>query len=82
MMDVKGLVDYAVEIGRLNKSLTTTSPQIETLEKKMVTEGYEDKVPEDLKKSNIEKLESLQKKKVEIEEAIANLERLALIDKK
>jgi valyl-tRNA synthetase len=82
MMDVKGLVDYKVEIGRLQKNLKTTVPLIEQLEKKMSTEGYEVNVPDDLKAANKEKLEALQKKKTDLEEAITNLEKLELLDKK
>jgi valyl-tRNA synthetase len=81
-MDVKGLVDYNVEIDRLKKHLKTTLPAIESLEKKMAMEGYDEKVPEDLKKTNAEKLESYLVKKNELEEAIANLERLQLLDHK
>lgn len=80
-MDVKGLVDYGVEIGRLQKNLGTTVQQIETLEKKMEVDDYEEKVPVDLKQANSQRLLSLQVKKKEIEEAVANLERLAELDK-
>jgi valyl-tRNA synthetase len=82
MMDVKGLVDYNVEIARLQKDMKPTVHQIETLQSKMAAEGYEDKVPEDLKQANKDKLESFLKKKAEIEDAIANFERLQLLDKK
>jgi valyl-tRNA synthetase len=72
LMDVKGLVDYKVEIARLQKSM---------LEQKMAAKGYEDKVPEDLKEENKKKLESLLGKKSDLEEAIANLQKLQLLDK-
>lgn len=81
-MDVKGLVDYNVEIDRLKKHLKTTEPAIESLEKKMAMEGYDEKVPEDLKRTNSEKLDSYLVKKKELAEAIANLERLQLLDHK
>lgn len=81
LMNVKGLVDYDVEIKRLRKNLKATVPSIETLERKMASEGYEEKVPEDLKKKNKEKLDALEKKKGDLEEAIANLEQLCLLEK-
>ena len=82
LMDVKGLVDYKVEITRMQKSLESTVPAIETLQRKMAADGYEEKVPKDLQEANKQKLESLLGKKTEVEAAIANLERLQLLDKK
>lgn len=78
LMDLKGMVDFKVEIERLQKKLKTTLPQMEQLQKKMEAEEYESKVPDDLKVKNTERLESLQRTKVELEEAIANFEKLAL----
>jgi hypothetical protein len=46
----------------------------------MVAEGYEEKVPQELKEANAKKLESLLVKKTELEETIANLEKLQLIE--
>jgi valyl-tRNA synthetase len=80
LMDVKGLVDYKVEISRLQKSIKTTLPAIQTLEQKMAADGYEVNVPIDLKEANQKKLESLLVKKSDLEEAIANLEKLQLLD--
>jgi valyl-tRNA synthetase len=80
LMDVKGLVDYKVEISRLQKSMNTTMPAIHTLEQKMAADGYQENVPEDLKLANMRKLESLLAKKSDLEEAIANLEQLQLLD--
>jgi valyl-tRNA synthetase len=81
LIDLQGLVDYKVEIGRLQKNLRSTLPTISTLEMKMATDGYTENVPNDLQKANLEKLDSLLKKKCDLEEAIANFERLALLDK-
>jgi valyl-tRNA synthetase len=80
LMDVKGLVDYKVEISRLQKSMKSTMPAIQTLAQKMAAEGYGENVPEDLKETNKKKLESLLGKKSDLEEAIANLEKLQLLD--
>jgi hypothetical protein len=56
-------------------------PALENLEKKMKAPGYEEKVKDDLKKANLEKLEGLQKKAAEIKAAMESFEKLALIDK-
>ena len=49
---------------------------MEQLERKMKANGYEEKVPEALKASNIEKLQGLKKKVADTEEAITKFERL------
>ena len=82
LMDLTGLVDYEAEVNKLNKTLKSTVPAMENLEKKMNMPGYEENVKEDLKEANIVKLEGLKKKVADIEEAIANFERLALLEKK
>jgi valyl-tRNA synthetase len=82
LMDVKGLVDYKVEISRLQKHLKSTLPAMQSLETKMAADGYEANVPDDLKQANKEKLDSLRGKKADLEEAIANFERLQALDNK
>lgn len=82
LVDLKGKVDFKTEIGRLNKNLGKAKGPMQQLEKKMATSGYQDNVPEELKKANDEKLAGLQKKCADIEEAIANFERLLIIDDK
>mmetsp|Transcript_8791 Transcript_8791/g.16849 ORF Transcript_8791/g.16849 Transcript_8791/m.16849 type:complete len:1062 (-) Transcript_8791:43-3228(-) len=80
MMDIKGLVDYAKEIARLNKTLKTTLSQLDQLKNKMAMDGYDEKAPEEQKKQNLEKLESMEKKKTDAEEAVANFEKLAALE--
>jgi valyl-tRNA synthetase len=80
LMDVKGLVDYKVEISRLQKTHVANANLLTTLQKKMAVTGYEDKVPEELRKENTAKLESLNKIKSDLEEAIANFERLSVLE--
>lgn len=82
MVDLKGMVDFKTEIGRLNKNLGKAKGPMEQLEKKMATAGYQENVPEDLKKTNDEKLVGLKKKCNDIEEAIANFERLLSLEEK
>jgi len=80
-MDIKGLVDFAAEIKKLEKNLGKTMPALDNLEKKMKAPGYEEKVSDDLKKTNLEKMEGLQKKAAEIKAAMESFEKLALLDK-
>lgn len=80
MVDLKGMVDYKQEIQRLNKSLKKTANPLQTLERKMAADGYEEKVPEHLKKANTEKLGAYKKEISEIEETIANFERLLSLE--
>jgi valyl-tRNA synthetase len=80
LMDVKGLVDFKVEINRLQKNLKSTLPQLAQLETKVAAAEYATKVPEEVQKDDAERLDSLTKKKKEIEEAITNFEKLALMD--
>ncbi len=82
LIDLKGMVDYKQEIDRLTKSLKKTSTPLQTLERKIAADGYEENVPEDLKKQNAEKLAAYKKEVSEIEETIANFERLLSLDEK
>jgi valyl-tRNA synthetase len=82
LVDLKGMVDYKQEIQRLSKSLKKTSNPMDTLKRKMAADGYEEKVPEDLKKQNSEKLAAYEKEVAEIEETIANFERLVSLEEK
>jgi valyl-tRNA synthetase len=79
LMDLAGLVDFQKEIARLRKDLQGAKKPLESLEQKMAADGYQTKVPEDLQQANLEKLESLKKVVSDIDEAIANFERLALL---
>ena len=82
LMDLAGMVDFKVEIKRLQKDLNGAKKPLESLQRKMAADGYEEKVPEDLKKANLEKLESSKKFVAELEEAIANFERLLSLEEK
>jgi valyl-tRNA synthetase len=75
-------VDYAAEVEKLTKTLKSTLTPLQNLEKKISAAGYEENVNDELKIANIEKLEGLRKKVTDIEEAIANFERLALLEEK
>jgi len=77
LMNIKGLVDYAVEIKKLEKNLKKDLPLLQNLEKKMSADGYEENVPDDLKAANAEKLDGLRKKIAEINDAIEKFQKLA-----
>ena len=82
LVDLKGKVDFKTEIGRLNKNLGKAKGPMEQLEKKMATAGYQENVPDHLKKANGEKLSGLKKKCADIEEAIASFEKLLSLEDK
>jgi len=82
MIDLKGMVDYKQEIQRMTKSLKKTLNPMDTLKRKMTADGYEEKVPEDLKKQNAEKLAAYAKEVNEIQDTIANFERLMSLEEK
>lgn len=82
LMDLTGLVDYAAEIKKLEKSLLKTMPVLNALEKKMNAPGYEAKVSADLKAANEEKLNGLKKKASDLDAAISKFQKLAALENK
>jgi valyl-tRNA synthetase len=81
-VDLKGMVDFKTEIGRLNKQLEKSKGPMEKLEIKMSADGYQENVSDELKQENIEKLEGYKKKVSGIEEAIANFKRMLSFEDK
>jgi valyl-tRNA synthetase len=79
-MDIKGLVDYAAEIKKLEKQLSKTMGPMMQLEIKMAAPGYYDNVSSDIKATNTERLDAMKKKGADIEEAIANFKNLASLE--
>jgi valyl-tRNA synthetase len=55
---IVGIVDIQLEIDRVNKRNTQLAKLIEGLEKKINMKGYEQKVPEEVRKENNDKLTS------------------------
>ncbi|KAL9181914.1 hypothetical protein ACHAXT_012257 [Thalassiosira profunda] len=80
LMDIKGLVDYAAEIKKLEKQLGKTAGPLKQLETKMAAPGYEDNVKDEVKASNTERMEAMKKKMADIEEALANMKNLAELE--
>mmetsp|Transcript_24951 Transcript_24951/g.28859 ORF Transcript_24951/g.28859 Transcript_24951/m.28859 type:complete len:1084 (+) Transcript_24951:124-3375(+) len=79
-MDIKGMVDYNAEIKKLEKNLKKTLPSLQNLEKKMSAAGYEENVNDTLKAQNNEKFSGLQKKVADINDAIENFKKLAVLE--
>jgi len=82
LVDLKGMVDFKTEIGRLNKNLGKAKGPMEQLVKKIASSGYQQNVSDDLKQANDEKVSGLKKKCADIEEAIVNFERLLTLEDK
>lgn len=81
LMDIKGLVDYAAEIKKLEKQISKTTGPMKQLETKMAAPGYEDNVSEEVKATNTERLDGMKKKAADIVEAILNFKNLDEIEK-
>lgn len=75
-MLVKEHLKIDVEIQRLKKKIAETDNYISNFEKKISIPGYEQKVPEEIKKNNKEKLEEYHVEKKKLEESIKFLQEI------
>ena len=73
---LKGIIDAAKEIEKLEKKSTLLSNQYDKLIKATKMQGYEQKVPEDIRLANAEKCDQTQKEIERIVDAIAALKAL------
>merc|ERR1712232_1235494 len=80
-MDLAGMVDFDAEIAKLKKSLLKTQPAVDSILNKMNAEGYEKNATPEFRAQTEEKLASLQKKVDDIQSAIENFEKLAIMEK-
>ena len=76
LMDLTGLIDYDVEIAKLEKTLSKTKPLRDNLVKKVNAPGYREKVSEVISVANDEKLLGLNKKVEELTLAIEKMMQL------
>ena len=53
---LKGIIDPVKEVEKLGKKQDSMKSQLEKLKKSMLIKDYEKKVPEDIRKSNTEKV--------------------------
>lgn len=81
LMDIKGLVDYAAEMKKLEKQLSKTTGPMKQMETKMAAPGYEENVSDQVKATNTERLEAMKKKAADIKVAILNFKNLDEIEK-
>jgi valyl-tRNA synthetase len=58
LLDLNGVIDCKEEIKRLEREVERLTPQVESYRKKINVPGYEDKVPENVRLLNQEKLSS------------------------
>jgi len=82
MMDLTGLVDFAAEAKKLQKQKSKAEPALIRLEKEIAKPGYAENVKDIIKAQNMDKIEGLKKKVADLDAAIANMERLAQLEKK
>ncbi len=58
LLDLNGVIDFKEEIKRLEREVERLTPQVESYRKKIHVPGYEEKVPENIRILNKEKLTS------------------------
>lgn len=70
LVNLTGIIDIEKEIARLTKDLDRLNPVVESLKKKMEAPGYEEKVPEAVRKQSSEKLQATKQEISTVEKAI------------
>ncbi|KJE93368.1 valyl-tRNA synthetase [Capsaspora owczarzaki ATCC 30864] len=73
---VKGLVDAQKELDRFNERLKTTKQSLDKLLKLVAASDYEQKVPENIRQTNDERIKTAQADIVTIERGIAMYEKM------
>jgi valyl-tRNA synthetase len=73
LTEVKDL-DLTQELGKLEKKMVSTEKLITSYQTKMAVPGYEEKVPEDVREMNSQKLAAAQVELAEFKRAKANIE--------
>lgn len=74
-LELKGLVDAAAELAKLEKEDANVRQQIEKLQKQMEDPNYS-RLPEQLRAKNAEKVVELQDKLVQVEQLKASFKEL------
>jgi valyl-tRNA synthetase len=73
---LKGVVDFASEIVKLEKKKGKLMPALTSLRNKMALPAYGDKTPEKVKVANNEKLANYEKQAVDLDSAIEGFKKL------
>jgi len=76
-LQVKGTIDPKTEIARLEKKITQLDGMVTKIKQKMKVKGYEEKVPEEVRKENKEKLDTTIHEMEALKECIADLAKMA-----
>ncbi len=71
-----GLIDPVKETEKLEKKRSALSSSLEKLKKSMEMEGYETKVPADVRAANAEKLEQTKTELIRLGDAITALKNM------
>ena len=75
-IELKGMVDFAAEIKKLETKAAKLEPHIITIQKKQAKPDYDAKTPDKVKKTNQDKLEKYQKEKADILAGIEGFKKL------
>ena len=67
---LKGIIDPVKEVEKLGKKQDSLKSQLEKLKKSMLIKDYEKKVPEDIRKSNTEKVNQIETEILRLTEAM------------
>lgn len=78
LINLTGLVDVEAEVSRMNKEVTRIVSSLEQYRRKIAAPGYEDKVPENVRAANLEKIVALESELQSTEAAIASFESMRL----
>eukprot|EP01087_Luapelamoeba_hula_P023115 TRINITY_DN844_c1_g1_i2.p1 TRINITY_DN844_c1_g1~~TRINITY_DN844_c1_g1_i2.p1 ORF type:complete len:900 (+),score=163.70 TRINITY_DN844_c1_g1_i2:628-3327(+) len=76
-LQLKGLIDFAVEIKKLEKNKEKTLQQLEALQKKMQAKDYETKVPKNVQLSNDERVIKMKQEIEALDAAILRYQKLS-----
>lgn len=71
-----GLIDPAKETEKLEKKRSALSSSLEKLKKSMEMDGYETKVPAEIRSANSEKLEQTETELIRLADAISALKNM------
>jgi valyl-tRNA synthetase len=75
-LQVKGMIDIKAEIARLKKKIGQSEGFVKKIEQKIAVKDYEQKVPEDVRKENKEKLETTLNEIATLKKCIEDLEKM------
>ena len=73
---LKGMVDFAAEIKKLEKKKTKVEPALKSLKAKMAMPSYEEKTPDAVKNKNNDKLAAYEKEICDLNTAIEGFKKL------